>query len=891
MKIKLSVGYVTRWGQSVYVCGSIAKLGNWDESHALLMCYDNPSTWSIEIDIDETAGDSIEYRYFVREKGEITDREYGNKHILKLIDNADHFVNDLWNALPEQKYLYTSGFRNCFFKHAYSSLVYASGSVVLTVKCPYVRCDEELILSGSSYIMGEWNTDRALGLLPVEHGVWQLALQKSALNTFQEYKFAIRNKESGQVLHWESGGNRILEVSTSPGNELEIDTLAYRYGAMYWHGAGVAIPVFSLRSEDSFGIGEFSDLKKLVDWASMTGQRVIQLLPVNDTTITRTWLDSYPYNSISIYALHPIYLGLKQLPLRDIDKYEYYLSEACELNKPDSVDYDKVLNLKERYLADLFIESGKEILEDEGFNVFYSRNSHWLFPYACFCYLRDLKGTVDYKKWGEYSLYDEGKLEDMIAKDENAYKAVRFYYFIQYLLHIQLSEARDYAHFNGVILKGDIPIGISRQSVDAWADPHLFNLGFQTGAPPDDFSVTGQNWGFPTYNWDEMAKDGYAWWVKRFRKMSDYFDAYRIDHILGFFRIWEIPLSSVQGLLGHFSPALPLSVDEIRDFGFKFDETVMTIPRIMLSDLKDLFGEYATEAVEVYLHKTDAEWFCLNDFCNTQRKIESLLADRNDEKYNRIRQGLYHICNEVLFIRDKQNPEKYHPRISAQDSLIYRLLDDSNREAFNRLYEDFFYRRHNRFWMDQALEKLPELVLATDMLACGEDLGMIPECVPLVMNELQILSLEIECMPKQFGLEFADLKNLPFNSVCSSSTHDMPPIRTWWRGDREKIQRYFNQVLHLTGIAPSECTADICSRIINGNLSASSMLTILPLQDWLSLSDELKSKNAENERINVPSEPHHYWRYRMHITLERLLAAETFNNDIRKRIMDANRNM
>ena len=192
-----------------------------------------------------------------------------------------------------------------------------------------------------------------------------------------------------------------------------------------------------------------------------------------------------------------------------------------------------------------------------------------MFPYACYCYLRDKNQTPDFRKWGEFSRYDSDRLQRMLGVYPEAKKEIDFWCFIQYLLHTQFSEVKDYAQENGVALKGDIPIGVNRNSVDAWTSPELFNMDTQTGAPPDDFSYFGQNWGFPTYNWQAMAENGFAWWISRFRKMSDYFDAYRIDHILGFFRIWEIPLRATQGLLGTFSPALPYSAEEISHAVFR----------------------------------------------------------------------------------------------------------------------------------------------------------------------------------------------------------------------------------------------------------------------------------------------------------------------------------
>lgn len=880
MNIKLLIDYHANWGQTLYICGSVSAFGNWDESKALPMTNISPSLWTIEADIDEV--DEVEYYYFVKDKNTFVCKEWGNPHYLKLDQHKYFEVEDVWYDVPTQRYLHTSGFLSSFFSHQYKPISkYLKQTILLNVSCSYVKKNQKLILCGGSVLFGDWKTEKALELTPVKNGLWQIALDATLITSPQEYKLAIYDNSSKKIVHWDEGNNRVLLPFSADKSKdiVKVESLIYRYGWMNWKASGVAIPVFSLRTNDSFGVGEFFDLKKMVDWAALTGQKVIQVLPINDTTITHTWTDSYPYNAISIYALHPLYLGLKAYPLQDEMLFDGYIQEAKRLNDLKEIDYDKVMELKWRYIKDLFSESGTTILKSKAYKDFYTQNEEWLFPYACFSYLRDKYKTADYRRWKTYSTFDRAKLEKSYRTTGNDMKqCVDLLCFTQYLLHKQLVEVKEYAHANNVILKGDIPIGISRNSVDAWIEPHLFNLDVQTGAPPDDFSFFGQNWGFPTYNWAEMAKDGYQWWVKRFRKMSDYFDAYRIDHILGFFRIWEIPLSSVQGLLGYFSPALPLTRDEILSSGMWFDEYRMTNPYIHEHFLGEVFGEYRQEVIAQYLKAISWQRYELKDNCNTQIKIKQLFEGCQDTKSIRIRDGLYSLCNEVLFIKDKRQPDKYHPRITAQYSYSYKDLDDGAKAAFNRLYDDFFYNRHSQFWRDEAMKKLPSLIASTSMLVCGEDLGMVPASVPSVMNELQILSLEIERMPKERGVLFNSLQHLPYLSVCTTSTHDMPPLRLWWKEDRNVTQTYYNQVLWKQGAAPEECTSDICWQIITNHLNSPSMLAILPLQDWLSIDDKIKRPDAEAERINIPAVAQHYWRYRMHLTLEELLSATDFNN-------------
>lgn len=260
-------------------------------------------------------------------------------------------------------------------------------------------------------------------------------------------------------------------------------------------------------------------------------------------------------------------------------------------------------------------------------------------------------------------------------------------------------------------------------------------------------------------------------------------------------------------------------------------------------------------------------------------------SDKDDnEKNSHLKNALLGLHDEVLFIEDAKDKEKYHPRISAQYTYVYRSLSDYERWCYDRLYNDFFYHRHNDFWYGKAMWKLPPLIDSTNMLVCGEDLGMIPACVPAVMNELKILSLEIQRMPKNPRLEFGNTYAYPYMSVCTTSTHDMGGIRAWWEEDREKTQHFYNNILHEGGLAPYYAEPWICDRIISLHLDSPSMLTILPLQDWLSIHGTIRRDNPQDEQINVPANSRHYWKYRMHITIESLLKEKEFNKYLKEKI-------
>lgn len=560
-----------------------------------------------------------------------------------------------------------------------------------------------------------------------------------------------------------------------------------------------------------------------------------------------------------------------------------------ELNALPQIDYERVNNAKIKYLQMLFKQEGKKVLESEDFKSFFKATNHWLVPYAQYCYLRDKNGTCEFDKWEDHNQWNEADRDALSNPQNKAFEDVAFFYYVQYVLDRQMRSAHDYARARGVILKGDIPIGVNRNGCDVWHEPEYFHLDSQAGAPPDAFSVNGQNWGFPTYNWERMIADGCQWWVRRFQNMQQYFDAYRIDHVLGFFRIWAIPTDCVHGLLGQFQPALAMSRDEIQGYGLNFQEELFTKPFIADWVIDRVFKEHAEEVKEKYLQHDHDNIFSLKPEYDTERKIEAAFEGKTTDKDIWLRDGLYAMVEDVLFVRDSQNPNMFHPRITAQLNFMYEALWQNDKDAFNRLYNDYFYRRNNDFWYREAMKKLPLLSQATRMLVCAEDLGMVPDCVQWVMNELRILSLELQSMPKDPSVEFGHLSRNPYRSVCTLSTHDMPTLRQWWDEDYDRTQKYYNSMLYRGGAAPHPLPGWLARDIVSRQLTSPSMLCILSLQDWFAIDERIRLADANAERINIPANPKHYWRYRMHMTIEQLLADRDYNDQVKELVDEAGR--
>lgn len=844
----------------------------------------------------ESPEKSYTYYYSVEREGRAVKAEWLIiKHQLDV--NAKkaevYTLYDHWKAMPEDAYLYSSAFTDCINHQAPQEMKPETGSKIvrLIVRAPQLRDGERLGVLGADKALGVWDVQKILPMTQHTYNEWVADIDATHLEgSHLEFKFVAFRNAKNELL-WETSMNRTVDLPEMKAGELVSYELDQAYFALYNRKlAGTQVPVFSLRTRKSAGIGDFGDLKNMIDFVASTGQKVLQLLPINDTTITHTWTDSYPYSCISVFAIHPQYADLHALPeLKDAKARAEAEKTRAELNALDKIDYEKVNDFKINYLRQIFNQEGEKMMKTAEYKAFFQDTELWLVPYAQYSYLRDKNGTADFNQWPDHRVWDEAERKALADPKTAAYKNVAFFYFVQFVLDRQMQEAHEHAKAKGVILKGDIPIGVNRNSCDVWMEPKYFNLNGQAGAPPDDFSANGQNWGFPTYNWFEMLKDGCQWWNRRFQNMARYFDAYRIDHVLGFFRIWEIPVSSVHGLLGQFAPALAMSREEIESYGLHFQKDRFTRPFITDWVLDRMFHERAGEVKEKYLDRLDEERYQMKPEVDTQRKVEALFADVADEKELWLRDGLYALISDVLFVRDHTNPGVFHPRISAQLDFIYESLYDNDKAAFNRLYNDYFYRRNNQFWYQEAMKKLPKLVQATRMLVCAEDLGMVPDCVPWVMDELKILSLELQSMPKDPSVKFGHLSRNPYRSVCTISSHDMPTLRMWWDENIQRTQEYYNTMLYHQGPAPHPLPGWLASDIISRHLTSPSMLCILSIQDWLATDETLRLPDADAERINIPANPKHYWRYRMHLNIEDLAADKRFVQNITEMISRSGR--
>ena len=904
MRVKFKINYHTSWGQNVYVLGSCNELGNENTTEAFPLNYSIDGNWEGQLDIEIRKTKTFSYKYLIKNGSEENIHfEWGTPRVLDLSKKHENFIiEDAWRSnQDEENALLSQAFAGNLFKRESkkSKKSPADANCRIQLITSRIGKKQAFCVVGSCKSLGAWNPEKAVVMDHKHFPVWQadIKLEKDEIDI--EYKYGIYDLRKKKLIEWELGENRYFartghkETKESKKSPFFIKTdLKFRYPFSAWKGAGVAIPVFSLRSRQSFGVGEFNDIKLLIDWAVKTGLKIVQILPINDTVATHTWTDSYPYAAISVFALHPMYLHLPAVgALKDKKEMKEYQKKGKALNELDQIDYEEVMELKSPFYKKIFDQNKVEFMNDPGFKKFYKENKEWLVPYAAFSRLRDKYGTPDFTQWNEYAHYNKAKIEKMIDPNKKDYDDYAVHFFIQYHLHLQMQEVADYAREKGVVLKGDIPIGIYRNSADAWVEPELYHMDKQAGAPPDAYAISGQNWGFPTYNWEKMAENGYDWWRRRLSAMAKYFDAYRIDHILGFFRIWEIPWDSIEGLMGRFNPAIPMFKYELEGNGLHFDYDRMCKPYIRDYMLDELFGEDKEEVIHTFLNKGEGDFYYMKEKFDTQRKVEEYITPmlakaKEKERLLKLKFGLFTLVGNILLLEDPDsNGQGFHPKIALHFTYSFKELDEQAKDALDKIYLHYYYDRQENFWREKAMVKLPAIINATNMLVCGEDLGMVPDCVPGVMNELGLLNLEIQRMPKNSDNEFSHPSDSNYLSVVSPSCHDMSTIRGWWEEDHERTQRFYNELLGHFGKAPQFCESWVSREIIIQHLHSKAMWAIFPIQDLVAMDEKLRLQNPFAEQINEPSNPKHYWRFRFHLPMEELLEADDFNSMLYDLIM------
>lgn len=805
-QIHFRIRYSTAYGESVAV--RLENTGITGECILYLQSSDGDINYG-DFEIPVATPLKAEYQYVICKDGKVTiaEKVYPARRLIWDGNIGELLHADMWRWDLHQLNLGRKAFIGNLFRYQRQEKQVScqqAGKMIFTVHSLTLPENHKfsIYMTGSSSLLGAWNVDKGIELKRVSAYDY-VAVTDIPQSDF-EYKYVARY--DGKTV-WENGNNRYSSCDEHCCTTYVDDGYIRIAELTDWRGAGIVVPLFSLHSDSSDGIGDFSDLRKLVSWAASAGMSVIQLLPICDTNTFGTWRDSYPYNCVSVFALNPIYINLQEA---GYDGPHY----KCRKNITE-VDYEEVYKFKTSVLRNLYDEKKKLLCNDSKYHHFKNENSFWLDAYASYCALRDKYGTLDFSKWKNYEKYDP----ERVIEDKALCNDAEYYKFLQFIAFSQMKKAAAFALRHRILIKGDIPIGVHPESSDVWKHPDFFNRDMQTGAPPDYFSADGQNWGFPTYNWDLMACDDYQWWRERLAVMSEFFDAYRIDHVLGFFRIWEIPRRYKSGKFGHFNPALDYHTKDLEEAGLSYRD------------------EYT----------------------------------------------------DTLFM--KTGEDRYQPAISPFDTNVFRNLKYEQKEIFRKIYSDFYEKRNESLWGDNALTKLKIITGSSPMLPCAEDLGMLPSCVGKVLGKLSILSLQIQSMPKQSGKEFDDVSLYPYESVDTVSTHDMPSFRLWWHKYPDRARRFAFAVFGMTNDIPTEASAYICRALMQSHLDSPSMLCLLSFQDWTSVSPSARAEDISHEQINDPADGEHYWRYRTHLSIEDLEHNKAFTTQIREMIHKSGRDI
>lgn len=852
--VRLRVHYETVPGQQVVV----QRPGRPDAA----LRWDGGGWWAGDVDL--TPDDRYRYALDVGDGAPRPEAAGAWRHA---DDDAARMIDRWRRPAPRERSLSSSVFRRVLRRRAPRSVAEPPRPTHrLRLLAPDLGTDRRVIVVGDDPALGSWEPVDGVEMRS-EFPWWVAEVALVGPPRDLRYKYVVVGGDAGGVA-WEDGPDRIAPIAHGEGLTTVTDQdLGWR-GEPY-RAAGLVVPLFSLRVRDGAGVGRFSDLEPLADWAADAGLSVIQLLPVNDTTLTHGPEDSYPYSPISSVALHPQHVDAGRIgTIRDRALADGLAARRRALDAADALDQPALMEVVRAELRALFDQAAPTLAGDHDFARFVADEAGWLDDYAAFCVLRDLHGPNS-GAWGDHSVHDPDRVAALVDPVGPHGREATFHRWVQWHLFRQLDEAAAHARRRGVALKGDLPIGVSPDSVDVWAAPDLFDRDASVGAPPDDFAAGGQNWEFPAYRWTVMARDGYAWWRRRLSAMARAFDAYRIDHVLGFFRIWSVPTDQVDGTMGRFEPCLPLSAAEIEMALGWFDHDRLCRPHLTAGTVRHHVGDDLDGVVGVLLEPdgTGTGRYRLAEGLRTQRAIEERFAA--DPRLP----GLLRLPAEVLLLEvpGTDGVVGYHPRVDPARTRSFHDLADADQGRWLGLVNDFFHHRHGELWERWGRTTLPAVLDASELLVCGEDLGVVPDFVPGVLRELGVLTLEIERMPKRLGSRIADPADAPELCVVATGTHDMPTMREWWEHDRAQAADVW-RALGRPDTPPADCGPDVATALVRQHLESPAQWAILPLQDLLAIDGDIRSPDPTVEQINVPANPKHVWSYRMHVSVEELAA-------------------
>jgi 4-alpha-glucanotransferase len=633
---------------------------------------------------------------------------------------------------------------------------------------------------------------------------------------------------------------------------------------------GVVVPVGALRTKNGIGVGEFSDLADFAVLCKKMRLKLIQILPVNDTGF-----ESSPYSSLTAFGLHPLYLRIGEL-----DEFSAADSPIKKRVKAAKEKFDKykrfshyeILKEKLEICRALYNANKAEIEKsaDGGKLAAWIEQNSWVKVYAVYRRLKEANGQKSWKDWQEYHTVTPADIEKL-WKDKSLTEEHLFWVWLQQALDAQFSKAAKAIADAGIVLEGDLPILMNEDSCDVWAHPEIFVQELAAGAPPDMYSPGGQNWGFPIYNWEAQEKDDYAWWRRRLAIAGRYYKAYRIDHVLGFFRIWASSRSdySSSSVLGRFVPYIPITSGDFKKLGFdKSRVRWVSQPHIPTEEIWNALrnsggfskdAEIAAAADKVFSKALDRvnneELWLFKKKIKGEKDIDKLGLHPSVKDY------LSAKWHDRAFIEYEKG--RFSPVWYIENSKAWMSFSKEEKAAM----EDLLAKRKiksEKAWAAQGKKLLSILVESSHMLPCAEDLGAVPECVPKVLSKLKILGLRVVRWFREWGKEgqpYIPFEEYPELSVCTPAVHDSSTVREWW--EKEADQAQFSGFLGVPSL-PKIYNPGTAKIILSKAASARSRYRVFQIQDILHLSSNWYSEDPAAERVNVPGTANDFnWTYRL----------------------------
>ena len=636
---------------------------------------------------------------------------------------------------------------------------------------------------------------------------------------------------------------------------------------------GTAIPVGALRSEKSIGVGEFADLAEFGALCVKMGIELVQLLPVNDTGY-----QSSPYSALTAFGLNPIYIRIGDLP--EASGFEAEIRAIGErFNGDVRFQYEALLRAKMDLLKKIYGANKKKIAGSASLKSWIEANS-WVKAYSVFRRLKEANGERSWRDWDGFQKIDAAGIAAAWDDPSHAEEQL-FWAWLQQALDTQFTAAAASLNKQGIILEGDLPILMNEDSCDVWSEPENFDMNLSAGAPPDMYSPEGQNWGFPIYNWDAQSKDGYTWWKARLKTAGKYYQTYRIDHVLGFFRIWASHRQDYSAIMGRYVPYVPLGQKDFKELGF--DEGRLrwiSEPHILTGEIWDsLKNGWGGEFLDGDINAAAERVF---DFALERVGEEELWLFKKSIRGEKDIAALdIHSAAKAFLLRSWGNriffeyePGKYFPVWFHDQSRAYASLSEDEKKDLEALLEK---RRiaSEKIWEDEGKKLLSMLTVSSSMLPCAEDLGAVPACVPKVLTDLSILGLRVVRWHREWdkdGSPYVPFEDYPELSVCTPAVHDSSCLREWW--DREADQQQFSGFIGVPSL-PKVYNPGTAKIVLQKIAAAASRYRVFQLQDLLHLSNNYYAADPASERINVPGTANEFnWTYRMPVNISDLLKDE-----------------